>query len=80
MKTLTAFILLLSSLQTKANSMNDKFYQLDYRERLSVDGEIPGLAGVEVTSSLEIRYRPKTKESETKALTKKYDRLNEERR
>jgi hypothetical protein len=33
-------------------------YQLDYRERVGVELAVPGLAGFEVTTSFETRYRP----------------------
>ncbi len=37
------------------------FYQLDYRERVGVELDVAGLAGLEVTKSFEVRYRPKAK-------------------
>ena len=33
------------------------FYQLDYRQRLSAEVAIPGLAGFKIKKSLETRYR-----------------------
>lgn len=33
-------------------------YQLDYRERVGVDLNVPGLAGFSVTKSFEVRSRP----------------------
>lgn len=42
------------------------FYQLDHRERVGVEFDVPGLAGLEVTKSFEVRYRPQSKERESK--------------
>lgn len=41
-------------------------YQLDHRERVGVEFDVPGLAGLEVTKSFEVRYRPQSKERESK--------------
>lgn len=38
-------------------------YQLDYRERVGVDLNVPGLAGFSVTKSFEVRSRPVPKET-----------------
>lgn len=46
------------------------FYQLDYRERLGVEFDVPGLAGLEITKSFEVRYRPQSKEQESKSAEK----------
>ena len=38
---------------------NDQLYQLDFRERISVESELPVIGGFEIQGSFETRYRPK---------------------
>lgn len=38
---------------------NDQLYQLDFRERISLESELPVIGGFEIQGSFETRYRPK---------------------
>lgn len=51
-------ILSLTALATEPKT-NDQLYQLDYRERISVEAELPMIGGFEIEGSFETRYRPK---------------------
>lgn len=53
-----SLILSLTALGTETKT-NDQLYQLDYRERFSLESELPGLGGFEIQGSFETRYRPK---------------------
>jgi len=64
-------IILTLSAQAVEPKINDQFYQLDYRERISAEVKLPVIGGFEIQGSFETRYRPKKTKADTRAQVQK---------
>ena len=61
-------IILTLSAQALEPKINDQFYQLDYRERISAEVKLPVVGGFEIQGSFETRYRPKKQSQNPSSL------------